>query len=190
MNIQPNQDKNSQSLNAATDKTPLQNTCNNQPIATQTDSNNSSGLQHGDTTKDGVNKTNSCRNLWQKIKTMKNYQIFVALVIAAVVILIYFSVNAITTKPSGDTMLSKAEQSQLEQVLSQINGVGYCNVIITYEVEGEVKQSNEIENNAKVFGVVVVAEGGDDTYVKIKITDALCALLDIKGNNIKIYKSK
>lgn len=135
------------------------------------------------------NEVKSCRTLLEKIKTMKNYQIFVALVIAVIIILIYFSVNAIIAKPKTQNV-AKGNQSQLEKVISQIDGVGYCNIVITYNKNGSIHQSSEVEDNVEVFGVVVVAEGGDNVYVKMKLTDALCALLKIKSNNIKIYKSK
>ena len=44
--------------------------------------------------------------------------------------------------------------------------------------------------NAKIQGIVVVAEGGDDVAVKIKIIDAICALLKVDGSKIKVYKMK
>lgn len=139
---------------------------------------------------EATEKKGGCRNIIEKVKSMKNYKIFVALVIAAVIILIYFSVNAIVAKPKADDAASLGKQSQLEKVLSQIEGVGYCSVVITYNKNGDLHQSNEIESGAVVSGVVIVAEGGDNGYVKIKLTDAMCALLEIKGNNIKIYKSQ
>ena len=54
--------------------------------------------------------------------------------------------------------------------------MGDCNVLITYDDE------------KVVGGVVVVAEGGDDIGVKVKIIDAVCALVDVKAEKIKIYK--
>ena len=41
---------------------------------------------------------------------------------------------------------------------------------------------------AKIRGVFVVCEGGDDPVIKEKIIKALCALLDIQSNQVSVTK--
>ncbi|MGN0771699.1 MAG: hypothetical protein ACI4MI_03835 [Christensenellales bacterium] len=127
------------------------------------------------------NDNESRISVLQKIKSVKHIEIIVAFVIAALAIFIYFISTGYTTQESsaqysysGGNELSK----QVAQVLSNVEGVGNCNVLITYEDE----EQNQIK------GVVVVADGGDNVEVKIKIIDAVCALVDVKSDKIKIYK--
>lgn len=61
-------------------------------------------------------------------------------------------------------------------------------VIIT--VDGVQQPLIVSKTPAKIQGIVVVAEGGDDVAVKIKIIDAICALLKVDGSKIKVYKMK
>lgn len=119
------------------------------------------------------------QTLLKKLKSVKHLEIIVAFVIALVAIFIYFittNVGASDTvtvhTSSGGNELSR----QVASVLCNVEGVGDCNVLITYDDE------------KVVGGVVVVAEGGDDIGVKVKIIDAVCALVDVKAEKIKIYK--
>lgn len=118
------------------------------------------------------------RNTLQKLKSIKHLEIVVAFVIALVAIFIYFITTGVGVEDtatqhtySGGNELSR----QVASVLCNVDGVGDCNVLITYDGDD-------------INGVVVVAEGGDDTAVKIKIIDAVCALVDVKAEKIKIYK--
>ncbi len=119
------------------------------------------------------------RTTLQKLKSIKHLEIVVAFVIALVAIFIYFITTgigvddaAIQHTSSGGNELSR----QVAGVLCNVDGVGDCNVLITFDDDGGIN------------GVVVVAEGGDDTSVKIKIIDAVCTLVDVKAEKIKIYK--
>lgn len=119
------------------------------------------------------------QTLLKKLKSVKHLEIIVAFVIALVAIFIYFittnvgaSDTATVHTSSGGNELSR----QVASVLCNVEGVGDCNVLITYDDEKVVN------------GVVVVAEGGDDIGVKVKIIDAVCALVDVKAEKIKIYK--
>ena len=132
------------------------------------------------------------KKIVQRLKNLKNKEIIFTLVIALIAIIIYFSVNSITDSQTKQTSYTKnnGEQSQIEKVLSQIDGVGYCNVVITFINEGKLQQSNNCDKSENIIGIVVVAEGGDNVYSKIKITEALYTLLNIEEKQIKIYKSK
>ena len=61
---------------------------------------------------------------------------------------------------------------------------------VTVTVDGKEQPLVISKSPAKIEGIVVVAQGGDDVSVKIDIIDALCALLDVDGSKIKVYKMK
>lgn len=122
---------------------------------------------------------NRLTKIKNKIKNVKHFEIIVAFVIALVGILIYFIASDINTSGtntkyeySGGNELSM----QVAKVLSNIDGVGNCDVLITYDDDNEI------------CGVVVVADGGDNINVKVRIVDAVCTLVEVDGNKIKIYK--
>ena len=119
------------------------------------------------------------QTLLKKLKSVKHLEIIVAFVIALVAIFIYFITTSagLDDTPTVHTSSGGNELSrQVASVLCNVEGVGDCNVLITYDDE------------KVVGGVVVVAEGGDDIGVKVKIIDAVCALVDVKAEKIKIYK--
>ena len=43
-------------------------------------------------------------------------------------------------------------------------------------------------DEAKIRGVLVVCEGGDDPFVCEKILEAICALLDVPSNKVSVAK--
>ena len=133
------------------------------------------------------------KKIVDKCKKIKGFEIICALVIAAVAVCIYFSVNAMTGDAKTDKKQSASEQTgligEVQDILSKIDGVGECQVLITYKSSGEDKPviSNSTDN---IQGVVVVAEGASDVLARIKITNALCTLLKIEANNIQIFEMK
>lgn len=77
------------------------------------------------------------KELWQKVKSIKNFEIILSLIIIAVVLLIYFSVSekdkpteAQTSKSSAS--LTEGLEERLSNILSKIDGVGEVDVLITY----------------------------------------------------------
>lgn len=119
-------------------------------------------------------------------------------------------------------------ENRLEEILSQMEGVGRVEVMITLEsstrevVEKDMSTQQSSTNNGmdvagdtssgkeettvysdtdagsvpyvvqeiypQVEGVLVVAEGGDDSYVNLAITDAIQALFGVDVHKIKIVK--
>ena len=132
----------------------------------------------------------SAKSSWkEKWKSSKQLQIIVAVAVALVAIAIYFGVSSLggvseTGKPvcSGNDDTAK----RIAAILSDMEQVGDCSVMITYD---EKKPSGaDIGNH--IVGVVVVAQGGSDMRVKLRIIDAVCALLDVEGSKIKVYQMK
>lgn len=111
---------------------------------------------------------------------------------------------------------TQRHKSELESLLSQIDGVGKVSVMITYESSAETvygkdetfskdSESEKSENEyiildygsaenglilkeiyPKVQGVAVVCQGGDEPTIKNEITSMLMALFDINSKSISI----
>ncbi len=107
-------------------------------------------------------------------------------------------------------------ENRLEEAVSQISGAGKTDITITLESSKEYFYAkNSSENNgdsetekesefvilegsegeepivlktdeAKIRGVLVVCEGGNDPFVCEKILEAICALLDIPSNKVSV----
>ncbi|MCC8163383.1 MAG: stage III sporulation protein AG [Lachnospiraceae bacterium] len=106
-------------------------------------------------------------------------------------------------------------ESRLEEMLSQVEGIGKVRVMLTFADSGQKqveKDVNVTENSTQeetvyedqgssertpyvssetppqVEGVLVIAEGGDDGDVKADIIEAAQALFGIEAHKIKIMK--
>lgn len=107
---------------------------------------------------------------------------------------------------------------RLEKEISKIKGAGKTSVMLTMDsskeynyainsseernssqterkneiviIEGENREGPLVYkiNEAKIRGVLVVCEGGDNASVREKIIEALCALLDIPSNRVSVAK--
>lgn len=167
-----------------------------------------------------------------KLKSIKHIEIIVAVALCAVFLIGYTIYSFVKDDTSVTTASGEELQEEIASVISKIDGVGKCEILITYDgsesyeiaydeetvttttTDSDSNSNRVVENStttskpviitvdgkqqplvistipAKIDGIVVVAEGGDDVYVKIKIIDALCALLDVDGSKIKVYKMK
>lgn len=109
-------------------------------------------------------------------------------------------------------------ENELTEIISSINGVGECRVMITLEntMESVYATDVEIKNNdaatdqkdeyviydsengetpvlikeflPKVQGVTVVCSGGEDTAVKENIIEAVTSLFNIPANRVSVSK--
>ncbi|MDE5991143.1 MAG: hypothetical protein K2H36_06135 [Clostridia bacterium] len=134
------------------------------------------------------------KDIVEKCRKIKGFEIICALVIAVVAICVYFSVNAMTGKTKTTTSTNPQKQDglvgEVKSILSSIEGVGECEVLITYKYGTEEIDVGSLNSTDNIQGVVVVAQGGQDIYTRIKITNALCTLLKIEANNIQIFEMK
>ena len=115
-------------------------------------------------------------------------------------------------------ILESRLEEKLEEEISKISGAGKTSVMITFDSskeyfyaqnssedidETEVKKENEFvitegesgdtpimlkTKEAKVRGVLVICEGGENALVREKIIESVCALLDIPSNHISVAK--
>lgn len=133
------------------------------------------------------------KNFAKKCKNIKGFEIICALVIAVIAICIYFSVNAVETSSDKQTIASASEsrmETGIKNLLSQIDGVGECDVLVTYKPSAEENTGDGMDSTDNIQGVVVVAQGGQDVLVRIKIINALCTLLNIQADDIQIFEKK
>ena len=109
-------------------------------------------------------------------------------------------------------------EKRLEEAVSQISGAGKTDITITLDSSkeyfyaknssenvGDSEKEKESEfvilegsegeepivlktDEAKIRGVLVVCEGGNDPFVCEKILEAVCALLDIPSNKVSVAK--
>ncbi|MDE6189008.1 MAG: hypothetical protein K2G37_01810 [Clostridia bacterium] len=132
--------------------------------------------------------------LVEKCRKIKGFEIICAIVIAVLAICVYFSVNAMMGKkesaPASTDQTQEGLIGEIKTILSSIDGVGECEVLITYKYNGEDVSADTLNATDNIQGVVVVAEGGQDVYTRIKITNALCTLLKIEAGNIQIFEMK
>ena len=111
-----------------------------------------------------------------------------------------------------------ALNSELTEIISSIDGVGECKVMITLKntkesvyarnSESSKSDSSNSENNEYVIydgengdsplllkekfpsveGVVVICSGGDNVMVKEKVIDCVCALFNISATRVSVAK--
>lgn len=129
----------------------------------------------------------------KKLKNIKHFELIIAFGVALVAIIIYFAFSTFSASPPttfDNKEYGKDLSGNVAKLLSNIDGVGECEVLITFcEPQDAFSQQNEGQFD-NIVGVVVVAKGGGDTNVKVKIVDAVSALLKVKSNCVKVYKMK
>ena len=91
------------------------------------------------------------------------------------------------------TTYSTEIQSDLQSVISKIEGAGQTQVLLTMEnsveyvyLDNSTTETKEIE--PVIRGVLVVCEGGDDPVVIERVTEAVTKALDISTAKVCITK--
>ena len=92
-----------------------------------------------------------------------------------------------------DTSNEQEERSvlekKLEDLLSQAEGVGKVRVILMTGVDKD-SESFYSSGNEAVTGVLIAAEGADNSVVSRNIVEAVMALFQVEANKIKVIKMK
>ncbi|MBQ7880858.1 MAG: hypothetical protein IJ358_03345 [Clostridia bacterium] len=139
----------------------------------------------------------------EKLKNIKHIEIYITLIFAIILILIFFSSTGSTNKSSNTAKLNNSVEettittyvsnmeTKLEDILSQIQGASNVNVMITLDMTSSTVKENIIEttNFPEVKGVVIVAKGVENTAVKMNILKAVQAVIDISSGRIEILSS-
>lgn len=123
-----------------------------------------------------------------RIKCVKNIEIYIAIFLVLVLLLVYFSSG---TKNVSNQKDMTNEEARLASTLSNIKGVGEVSCMITYSTATSVglfDTGDDGEN--EVEGVVIVAKGANDTRTRIEIKKAVCFALDIDASKIEVFEMK
>lgn len=123
------------------------------------------------------------KQLWGRIRAAFSMPALATLVLVCALLIIGTSLKQENT---GQTAL----EQRISNALSRVEGAGKVEVVIrtrtvTLQTAGAfasgAQQSEEIP-----CGAVAVAEGADDPLVKIRLTQALCALLNLQASEVDV----
>lgn len=78
-------------------------------------------------------------------------------------------------------------EARLESVLENVEGIGKVQVML---MTGQDKESFYGSEGTEVTGVLIAAEGADDSVTVRNIQEAVMALFQIEAHKIKIMKMK
>ncbi len=138
--------------------------------------------------------------LLDKLKNVKHIEIYIAIIFVVIMLLIYFSNNS-SDKKSGTTQNITNEltvtayvenmETNLEDILSNIGGVTNVKVMITLDMNNAEITDSKINLNTfpGIKGVLVTANGLSNTSLKLKVLQALQAVIDITNGNVEILSS-
>ncbi len=136
--------------------------------------------------------------LFDKLKKVKHIEIYIAIIFVVIVLLIYLSNFSSSKKASNidssdqsiSAYIDKLE-TNLEEILSNINGVSNVKVLITLDMNQAEVNSSQINLNSfpAIKGVIITAKGVGNTATKLKVLQAVEAVLDITSGNIEILSS-
>lgn len=152
-----------------------------------------------------------------KLKSRKNIELYVALILCLVVVALYFLLPKFQQKTSQNDTVQQSYIAQMENklvtVLGNIEGCGKVSVAISYSADGKKVYAYEIATkqegnttlqtstlitvkgepllvqtlNPQILGVVVVADGANDPLVRYKIKQAVVTLLDIDSCCVQVF---
>ena len=136
----------------------------------------------------------------ERLKNIKHIEIYVAIIFIVVIFLIYLSSMNNTNdniKLNGANDLSITTyidnlESNLENSLSNISGVSNVKVMITLDISSiEVKDSQiNMSKFPKIKGVLITANGVNNTSVKMKVLHAVETVIDVEQGQIEILSSE
>lgn len=158
------------------------------------------------------------KKLYLKIKSIKNIEIYVALILALVVVLLIFVGNDSknTSKTTGDDTYIAQMEHKICNIVENISGCGKASVAISYSSNEEKVYAYETETTSSggvtkqtssivsvkgeplitkvlppnILGVVVVAEGADNPVIKLKIIEVVVTLLDVDVSKVQVFTYK
>lgn len=87
----------------------------------------------------------------------------------------------------GETADKTELETRLETVLESVEGIGKVEVML---MTGQENQSFYGSEGTEVTGVLIAAEGADNSVTKRNIQEAVMALFQIEAHKIKIMKMK
>ena len=111
------------------------------------------------------------RRLWETLGGARGVEVFMLVVVLAVVGLI--AIRSGSSSTGGGEARTQVE-ARLEGIVMAIDGVGSARVMVTQSADGQTE------------GAVIVAEGLDSVRAYLEVQEAVRALLDIEPGRIRI----
>lgn len=118
-----------------------------------------------------MRKLNSGSRFFEFIRSQKSSLVMAALVICGAALLL---IGVPEAKDSGVT--AQTLEERVASLCSSVEGVGECEVMITYS-EGE-----------EVYAVAVLCDGAESAFVRSKITALASSLFGIGSHRITVLK--
>ncbi len=157
------------------------------------------------------------------VKLLKNKHIQllgVIFIIGAALMIIFGGDAAVERKKTQSTQTAVSDEERLSAILSEIDGAGAVDVMITYYGTAEKDIAYETKTNSvgrdegseesedkravmtgnepmvvketypEVKGVIIAAQGADKAYVRQAVSEAVTAVLDVPAHRVCIYKKE
>jgi len=127
----------------------------------------------------------------KKILANKNNLLVIALIgiLLLIIAIPTGKSESVISNTSTKTENKEELEERLERVLKSTEGVGNVKVMINQN-DNESSFESDSKEDGDILGVVVVAEGAQDSTVKKKIQDIVLALFPIEAHKIEIVKMK
>ena len=145
------------------------------------------------------NEKKSGYKFLEKLKKIKHIEVYIAIIFIVVLLLIYMSNfnNSSGTSSNSSTEMTVTAyienlETRLQEILSNIGGVSDVKVLITLDMNtASVDNSNIIlDKFPEIKGVLITAKGVENTAIKLKVLEAVEAVIDITNGNIEILSSE
>ena len=138
----------------------------------------------------------------EKLKNIKHIEIYITIIFAIILILIFtssmgnkktsssYTKSTITEETTITNYVNNMEQ-KLEQILSKVQGASNVSVMITLDLDNASIKDNVIQTDEfpNIKGVIIVANGVNNTQVKMNVLKAVQAVIDISSGRIEILSS-
>lgn len=134
----------------------------------------------------------------EKLKKIKHIEVYIAIIFIVVLLIIYLSSTSTkTTKDNTSTSnltvtgYIQDMENNLEEILSNISGVDNVKVMITLDISSVSVTNSMLDLNTfpPIKGVIVTAKGVDNHQTKLKVLQAVEAVIEITNGNIQILSS-
>lgn len=130
-----------------------------------------------DKRKDGLAQRIGNSAIVKKLKSIKNIRIIAVVFIIAIALIIYSSVVASreskTVSQSQRQIVQSDDEQRLSGILSQIDGAGQVQTMIT-------------RTDGQIVGVLVIADGAKNPYVRLKLMQASATALGVSEDVISV----
>ncbi len=130
-----------------------------------------------DKRKDGLAQRIGNSAIVKKLKSIKNIRIIAVVFIIAIALIIYSSVVASreskTVSQSQQQTVQSEDEQRLSSILSQIDGAGQVQTMIT-------------RTDGQIVGVLVIADGAKNPYVRLKLMQASATALGVSEDVISV----